>query len=161
MPCLEKINKILNNAKFCEHLNRINELEKERKFCKHDLKHFLDVARIAYIIVLEKKVNIKKEVIYATALLHDIGRWMQYEENISHELASYRFSEDILNECGFDNEDKEMILNAILNHRNTGSENSFNNIFYTSDKISRNCFTCNAISECNWSKEKKNYDIKY
>lgn len=158
---LEKINAILNNNRFREYLNEINKLEKQREFCKHDISHLLDVARIAYIITLEKDVDEKKEVIYAAALLHDIGKGIQYEKGIPHELASAKLAADILEECGFSGDEKNRIIDIILNHRKKDPDNLLNSIFYSSDKFSRNCFICRAFSECNWPDEKKNFIIKY
>jgi len=159
---LNKVNSILNSEKFKEHLNRNKENEKERKFCIHDLQHFIDVGRIAYIMTLENNLKIDKEIVYATALLHDIGRWMQYEKGIPHEIASYELALDILMECGFNEKERSIILNAILNHRQKNNKKgTFQHIFYLSDKLSRNCFNCKVVDECNWSEEKKNYKINY
>jgi uncharacterized protein len=159
---LDKVNKILNNEFFKECLNKNINLEKHREFCKHDLQHFLDVARICYIMVLEKKLDITKEIVNATALLHDIGKWKQYSESVAHERASAEISGRILKECGYDDENIKIILSAILNHREDKNENiNFDSLFYKSDKISRNCFYCNAEELCNWSKSKKNFNIRY
>lgn len=158
---LEKVNAILKNHKFCTYLSKINKLEKNREYCKHNLQHLLDVARIAYIKVLEENIDIKKEVIYAAALLHDIGRWQQYEEGVPHELASVELAKGILDECGFNNEEKEKIFSLIGNHRKKESSNLLQNIFYYSDKVCRSCFMCKSISKCNWPDEKKNFNIKY
>lgn len=103
-------------------------------------------------------MNISKEIIYSTALLHDIGRWIEYEGGESHEKASYKLSGEILNQCGFNDKEKEIILDGILNHRNNNSE-GFNKVMYLADKKSRACFLCNAEKLCKWSKEKKNLDI--
>lgn len=159
---LNKVNSILNSERFNEYLNKNKESEKERKFCRHDLQHFIDVARIAYIMTLENNLKIDKEIVYATALLHDIGKWMQYNKGVSHEIASYELAKDILIECGFNEKERSIISNAILNHRKKVNEKgTFDYIFYLSDKLSRNCFNCKAIDECNWSEEKKNYKINY
>ena len=159
---MERINNILNNDKYKEYLQKIEKLELEREFCKHDLKHFIDVARIAYILVLENGIDIKKELVYAAALLHDIGRWVQYQSGIPHENASAELSEVILIQSGFDNDEKTIIVNAIGNHRNGNEElNNFNSIFLRSDKLSRECYKCNATKECKWNDDKKNYRIYY
>ena len=156
------MNSILNNNRFNEYLIKNQEWETSRKFCCHNLKHFMDVARIAYIMILENKINVHKEVVYGTALLHDIGRWMQYQDGIPHEIASCKLAEDILNECNYTQQEKKVILDAILNHRNEkNKKNTFNYIFYLSDKLSRSCFSCTAINECKWSEEKKNIKISY
>lgn len=159
---MNKVNSILNNEKFREYLNKNNEAEKERKFCSHNLQHFIDVGRIAYIMALEKNLEVNKEIVYATALLHDIGRWMQYNEGVPHEIASYKLAQDILVECGFNEKERTMISSAILNHRKKGNEvGTFEHIFYLSDKLSRSCFNCQVVDECNWSEQKKNYKITY
>jgi uncharacterized protein len=159
---LERVNKILKNPRYQEYLKLNEKYETERKFCRHDLGHFLDVARIAYILVLENKIDVSKEVVYAAALLHDIGRWMQYSEGKAHDESSAVLAEDILDQSGFDDQEKEMILEAVKNHRNVnnGSVN-FSSIFCRSDKLSRNCFNCSASAECNWKDEKKNLTLKY
>ncbi|QXE19877.1 MULTISPECIES: HD domain-containing protein [Clostridium] len=158
---MKKVNAILKNRKFCTYLSKINKLEENRKYCKHSIQHLLDVARITYIKVLEQNIHVEKEIIYAAALLHDIGRWQQYEEGIPHELASIKLGKDILDECGFDNEEENEIFDLISNHRKKNSDNLIQNIFYDSDKACRNCFMCKSISDCNWPDEKKNYSIKY
>lgn len=135
--------------------------EKYREFCRHDIYHALDVARIAYIMVLENNIQVKKENIYAAALLHDIGKWMQYDKGIPHELASAQLAEGILIECGFIKDEIEQILSMILSHRKKHNGDLINEIFYSSDKMSRNCFKCKAASKCNWSEEKKNYNVEY
>lgn len=159
---MERVNKILNDARYREYLKLNERYEAERKFCRHDLRHFLDVARIAYILVLENKLDVSKEVVYAAALLHDIGRWMQYSEGKPHDEGSAELAEIILDDAGFDISEKETVLSAVKAHRMEaeGSE-SFSSIFYRSDKLSRNCFDCSAANECNWKAEKKNLEIKY
>lgn len=159
---MNKVNAILNNYKFKEYLIKNQECEKDRVFCRHNLEHFMDVARIAYIMVLENDIDIEKEIIYSAALLHDIGRWKQYIEGIPHEKASYELADNILSECNYMQEEKAIILDAILNHRNEKNEKgTFNYIFYLSDKISRSCFSCKVQSECKWKEEKKNLKIIY
>jgi HD superfamily phosphodiesterase len=156
------VNSILNNEKFKKYLDRNKQCEKDRRFCAHDLQHFLDVARIAYIMTLESNLDVHKEVVYATSLLHDIGRWVQHDGGIPHEIASCELAKDILIECNFNEYEKTVILNAILNHREKKNEKgTFNYIFYLSDKLSRNCLNCKVINECNWIEEKKNYIISY
>ena len=54
------------------------------------MSHLLDVARIAYIRNLEKGYGFRKDVIYAAAVLHDIGKALQYEEKVPHEIAGER-----------------------------------------------------------------------
>ena len=62
---MENINKIINNNLYKESLENLKKYEEDRKFCNHTIEHFIDVARIAYILVLEENINVSKEVIYA------------------------------------------------------------------------------------------------
>lgn len=156
-----RINLILHNRKFNEYLSKIKNVEKDRQFCVHDINHFMDVARLAYIIVLERNLEYTKDIIYAAALLHDIGRWLQYEKNIPHETASAALAKEILEQSDYHLDEIDLICNAIINHRNQMNENTLNYIIYHSDKLSRKCFNCNSIKECNWSEDKKNYNIAY
>ena len=157
---MEKFNEILNDKGYRNYLDKLTELEKDRRFCKHNIEHFLDVARIVYIYVLENKLLYSKEIIYAIALLHDIGRVLEYEEGIPHHEASVKLAEEILCRTTYSTEDKNIILKAIENHRKD-SDDEISQIIYKSDKLSRNCFSCSAEKECYWSNEKKNFLIKY
>lgn len=157
---MNRVNKILKHPKYKEYLSKINNYEINREFCKHNINHFLDMGRICYILCLERNIKVNKEIIYAVALLHDIGRWIQYEDGIPHEKASVILSKEILVECDFDIKEIECILKAILSHRDKKAT-ELNEIFYIGDKLSRGCFYCKAESKCNWPKHKKNLNIIY
>ncbi|MBQ9000097.1 MAG: HD domain-containing protein [Clostridium sp.] len=157
---MENINIILNNKEYKHALEKLSEYERNREFCNHTIEHFIDVSRIAYIMVLEEKLNVSKEVIYAIGLLHDIGRVKQYEEGIHHDIASVEMSKEILKETSFTDEEINIILNGIANHRKE-SDNKLEEIIYKADKLSRQCFNCKAEKECYWSSEKKNFKITY
>ena len=136
---MDNINKILHHPKYKSLLEELNELEKDREFCNHTLEHFLDVARIAYITVLEEELNYSKEVIYSIALLHDIGRVLQYKKGIDHNEGSAIIADELLEETSFNKEEKDKIIKAIKAHRKE-SEDELSRIIYKSDKLSRNCF---------------------
>lgn len=155
---MKRVNEILCNEKYKELLNKLSELEADRVFCKHNMDHFLDLARIAYIKVLEDGLNYNKEVIYAIALLHDIGRLYEYEKGISHHIASVDIAKDILREIDFNLDEKELIILCIEAHRTNG-EIELSKIISESDKLSRKCFMCNAERDCYWDKNKKNIKI--
>ena len=87
------IDELRRHPLFREYYKRLEEAERDRKFCRHQMDHLLDVARIAYIQNLERKLGFSKEMIYAAALLHDIGKVRQYEEKIPHEIASAEIAE--------------------------------------------------------------------
>lgn len=159
---VDRINSILHNELYNEYLRKIEFYEANRIYCRHNIQHFLDVARIGYIITLEKKLNIKKDIIYAAALLHDIGRYKQYEDGTPHHIASVEQSLEILKAAGYNDNEINEITKAIAGHRNlSSSENNLEKIIYISDKKSRGCFNCKARESCNWAEEKRNYDIEY
>lgn len=157
---MERFNCILEDEKYIYYLKRIKAFEKGRKFCKHNLKHFLDVARIAYVINLEESLSFEKEIIYTTAILHDIGKSFQYENGTPHEVASYEVSIEFLEKYEFKEEEINLISQGILGHRDKTSE-GFSGLIYKADKLSRLCLTCKVKNECNWSEEKKNLRIYY
>lgn len=84
---MERVNQILQHTLYQSCRRQIDEKEKDRIFCGHDMGHLLDVARLAWIFNLEANQEISKERIYAAALLHDIGRHIQYENGTPHQVA--------------------------------------------------------------------------
>lgn len=160
---MNRIDKILHHDLFVRNLEKNKAAEAERRFCRHDMEHFLAVARIGMIINLEEKLGIEKEIIYAAALLHDIGKHLQYSAGIPHEKASAELAPEILRACGFDEKETCVIVEAILSHRKREafSERNLNGLLYRADKASRPCFACAAESECNWKGSKKNMRIIY
>lgn len=174
---MKRVQEIYRHPYFQQCLEKNQKAEKTRVFCKHNMEHFLDVARLAYIFSLERGYSIKKEEIYVTALFHDIGKWQQYSDGIPHEKASAGIADKILREAGFGEDERTRILTAILNHRKKGKEEGTDSgymtdsligdetgeqlaeILYDADKISRACYMCPAEKECNWSEEKKNLNI--
>lgn len=159
---MERVNKICCHPLWRESVEQIRALEAERVFCRHDIPHFLDVARLAWIEGLERGMDVEKEEVYAAALLHDIGRHLQYTQGIPHEEGSARLARDILADCGFSQEERERILAAILGHRagETGRADGLAGLIYRADKASRACLFCSACQECNWSAEKKNLTLR-
>lgn len=165
---MERVNKILNHNLFKECVAKNKRAEEGRIFCRHDMGHFLDVARLATIFSLEQclssgKGAVSRELLYAAALLHDIGRWKQYEDGTPHEKASAELAPEILADCGFTEEERAQVVAAILNHRNEKIKDArdLNGILYRADKMSRSCFACEAESECDWKGSKKNRKLRY
>lgn len=155
-------NKILKSKIYKDYLDELEYLERDRFFCRHNYEHFISVARICYILKLEEDVDVDKDMIYATALLHDLGRVLEIKEGINHAIASVEIAREILEITDFSLEEKNRILDCISYHRTKdASEDEFFNIFYRADKLSRPCFRCPAYDECNWSYENKNHEIKY
>lgn len=159
---MERVDRIIKHEIFIGELKKLSRLEADRIYCRHDIDHLLSVARVAYITALEEEIPVKKNRIYAAALLHDIGRAAQYETGVPHNRAGALLAEQILIDCGFDGEERKEILDAILNHRSgeAGGESALGKLICVADKKSRACFACRAQDTCNWPMEQKNYHVK-
>lgn len=171
---MHRINRILRHPLWQGAMVQIEEAEKDRIYCRHDLTHLLDTARLAYIENLEKGLGLSKELIYGAALLHDIGRGLEYTQGVPHDEAGSMLAGTILQETGFCESERMEILNAIASHRGTErqsesqpegrleckTECNLAGLLYRADKGSRNCFYCKHGDTCKWSEEKKNKEIK-
>lgn len=158
---MERVNKIINHPLWIDAVSDIENSEKDRKFCRHGREHLLDTARIAYIFSLEENLNISKEMIYAAALLHDIGRSEAYAGGLPHEEAGAALARKILLECDFDHDEVDLIADAILSHREKSAlkNDVLSRILYMADKKSRMCLFCDARNECKWDFEKMNMTL--
>lgn len=157
---MERYYNILKHSLYQKILQSLEFYEKERKFCCHNLEHFCDVARIMYIFALEEQSELTKDLIYATALLHDIGRAKEYAERIPHDEAGMELAKVILTDVGYQREEIDKIVQAIGSHREKESlKNSLGTYLYKADKLSRKCFCCKAADECYWDESKKNHTI--
>ena len=161
---------ILKDERYLERLSDIDKLEENRIFCKHNLSHFISVARIASIIWQEDGGgnNLKRDIIYAAGLLHDVGRVEEYTKGIPHEEAGAIIAGEILQGSGYEDKEIEMITRAISAHRikddNVKEDRDIDylgQIISRADKLSRECFACNASDMCKWSEEKKNKSLEY
>ena len=162
---MDRVNAIWKHPLYQKYYARIEELEQNRVFCRHQMPHLLDVARIAYIRNLEDDMGFAKDVVYAAAVLHDIGKALQYEARIPHELVGVDIAEQILAdlpaEAAYTTDEKRMILTAVKGHRRLREDpEPLEKLLYESDKASRMCFACPAEAQCDWSREKKNMEIK-
>ena len=161
---MNRVNAIITHPVYREYYDRLEELEQDRPFCRHQMTHLLDVARIAYIRSLENSLDLDKEVIYAAAVLHDIGKSLQYEKNVPHEISGVEIAEKILGslpaELEFSAEEMRQILTAVRGHRRLREDaEPLERLLYESDKASRMCFACPAERECDWSIEKKKMEV--
>lgn len=153
-----RIEAILNNDYYKELLNSIEIAEINREFCRHGMDHCADVARVAYILNLEKGYNIPKDIIYATALLHDIGRGSD-----NHNVKSAEIADIILQEASFNSLEIEMIKDAILHHRHSdvSDKEMLADIISRADRYSRKCFECKVANQCYWDDNDKNTYLQY
>lgn len=159
---MKRVNAIWNSPLYQEAAESISVMEKDRIFCGHGVQHCLDVARIAWIWNLERDAGFSREIVYAAALLHDMGRAAEYQQGIPHHEASAELASQLLPECGFSKEEQELILSAIRQHRSAdGRQEGLAALLYQADKASRCCFACEARKACKWSREKMNLEMDY
>lgn len=161
----ERLNQLIELDTYKEAYKAIQKSECNTQFCHHDIQHFLDVARIAWIHNLEEQHKLSQEIVYAAAFLHDIGRYQQYTQGVPHNTASALLAVPMLEECGYSPKEVTSIKTAILFHRSKAMALSCDeplaHILYRADKESRCCHTCLAEPECNWEIGKKNMYITY
>lgn len=157
---MDRVDKILKNKEFLGHMEAIAEAETTRRFCLHGFEHSIDVARIGYIINLEEKLGFGKDVVYAMAFLHDLGRSVEYIEGIPHHQAGADMAIGILRDADYTDDEISQIIDAISHHKKyDGEEHNLRYILYRADKLSRNCFVCPSYEECYWSEDMKNKTI--
>ncbi len=155
---MERVERIRKHPLFLGYLMAIEQAEQDRIFCCHGLEHALDVARIMYIIALENQLKFPKDVIYGTALLHDIGRKQQYENGKAHHETGAVAAGQILTECGYGKEEVQVMTEAIRFHQVEDETKALTlkQLLYTADKKSRACYHCSAEGLCYWESERKN-----
>lgn len=162
-----RYNKIIDNKEYRHLLEELEVLEENREYCRHGLEHLLDVARISYIMILEDNSGIPKDLIYATALLHDIGRGKSYKSGENHDEVSAHIAKDILPLCGYSEEEITQICGAITSHSGRidieefqksrqDKKLSLEDYIKAADQLSRNCFNCKASLTCKWTSKEKN-----
>ena len=155
---MDRINKILNHPVFIECIKKNEVAEAKRSFCHHDIEHLCAVARIAMLLNLEEMAGLSKDLVYGAALLHDCGRYKQYEDGTPHDEAGAMIACRILPECGYNEGETVCITGAIASHRGASEktrEGVLAELLYRADKMSRNCRFCRAYEECNWQEELK------
>jgi len=148
---MARVNQLLEHEDYISYMEKINELEKERRFCKHGFEHGLNVARVAYAYVLEKgEIILSKEVVYAAAILHDIGRWVEYQTGEDHAEVSAQLALPMLEVSRFNSEDIQVILQGIREHRRHPEDNLslLGEALALADDWSRDCRHCSAQTLC-------------
>ena len=90
---MERVNEILQDPLYRTCLSKIAFFERDRIFCGHDMAHFLDVARLAYLFNLEENLKLEKEEIYRylfnSVLISGLGTLGNV---IFSSLAAYRIA---------------------------------------------------------------------
>lgn len=160
---MTRVRAVWEHPAFQRELARLEELEHDRPFCRHGMRHLLDTARIMWILNLEQGLGFSREVLYATALLHDVGKAEQYTGGEPHELAGERLAREILEsappDTRFAPDDVDQMCLAIRGHRCLRPDASqLERLLFQADKASRACFACPAEvrAACTWPDSKKN-----
>jgi uncharacterized protein len=151
---MKRVNEIIDNPDYKLYLQNNAKAEEGRVFCRHPFEHLLDVARLTYIILLENnETYISREMAYAAGLLHDIGRWQQYETGEDHAAASAKLAAPLLESAGFSGSETDLILKAIRQHRlkaDSGEHRSpLSRALCRADAYARICFRCTVRDQCN------------
>ena len=160
---MNRVNRILAHPEFRRLLGEIEVAELSRPFCGHGMEHLLSVARLMALIALEEDFPIPRPLIYGAALVHDLGRSVEYAGGPSHEEAGPVLAAPILADCGYTPEEQALILSAVREHRSgwQGERSPLGQLLFRADKESRPCFACPARPDCNWPPEKQNLTLLY
>ncbi len=150
---MDRVNRLINDSRYQHYLHLNEEAEQGRIYCSHQFEHLLATARLSWIFILESGVPyISREIAYAAALLHDIGRWQECAGKGDHAILSSTLAEPLLRSAGFSRDEIGLITRAISRHRHdpAGQEvyTPLDQALYRADKHSRICFTCEAHHSC-------------
>ena len=167
LPEMPRVDGIWRDEAYQREYRRLEEFERDRVFCRHGAPHLLDTARIMWALNLELGLGFDREVVYAAALLHDIGKAAQYADGEPHELAGARLAGEILDRLpsplAFTEAERAAILDAIRVHRHLPEDAApLARLLWQADKASRACFACPPAVRraCSWPDAKKNLSIR-
>ena len=158
----ERIEKIKIDTFYLECLSLNGDRERDRPFCCHDYQHMLKVSQISYKIINQnsqldefvKREGLSgprsaREVIYAAGILHDIGRWRQYDTGEDHALAGAGMARAVLERAGFSIIETAIVIRAISEHRCIVPGQSYlGRVMCLADDLSRPCGDCDARLDC-------------
>ena len=154
--------RLLTDPEYLDLLAGIEKAERERIFCGHDLSHFLDVARIARIINCEETLGLDADDIYVSALLHDVGRLQEYEDDTPHDEAGVAIAASFLEKIAYPEVKRAAVLEAVSGHRAAEEAGTLlTELIRRADKLSRPCFSCPARVKCKWPESQKNKSFSY
>lgn len=167
-PAMPRADAVMRDERFSRALAAIERAERDRVWCRHGLGHLLDVARLAHIANLEQGCGIPRDVVYAAALLHDIGRAEQYASGEDHDAAGARIAGEILGTVDADHrfsaEERAAIAAAVAGHRGRDGGGrsglaALPCLIAAADGASRPCYACGARSSCYWPEDRKNLEL--
>jgi uncharacterized protein len=151
---VERVNEIIADPEYRSYLKKNSDAEINRAFCSHHFEHLLSVARLTWLLLLEEGTPyISREIAYAAGLLHDIGRWHQYENGTDHAEHSAELSKPLLKRAGFSAAESDLIVKAVSQHRSNselkGHVSPLSSALRKADNFARTCFLCTARFQCN------------
>ncbi len=157
---MKRVKAILAHPLYQRHMQDIAKQESSRRFCRHDIEHCLSVARIMLLCAEREQRQLDPALLYAAALLHDIGRAACCAPGRQHAQAACTLAGEILPACGYRAEQTAQVLHAIRLHNDaTPSEEPLTLLLRFADHRSRNCFLCTARDDCHWPETEKNQEV--
>lgn len=187
---LSRVDAIWRHPTYQAAMQQIECVERERAYCRHGFDHCLDVARIAWVAVLEDGLGLPRDLVYAAALLHDVGRAAEYVCGEPHDAASVRIARAIMGtvdeDVAFSAKEQDAICHAIAGHRGPSASGAMAagqssghpdapddaahvpvscaerlaDVLCRADNLSRPCYACAAQAGCYWPRERKNLSIR-
>lgn len=157
-----RVDRLIRDPEYCQYIDENHCREVNRRYCRHDLQHMIDVARITYLLFLEAgdlnpfmeqcelvQLTTAREIIYAAGLLHDIGRWQEYDTHEDHAIIGARLAPALLHRAGFTDAEVEVICRAVKEHRRAGDgAGILGSHLSRADDLSRLCVRCLAREDC-------------
>lgn len=156
---MKRLRPLVHHPDFRQALRQLDELEHTRIYCRHGLPHLLDVARIAALLAADRGLDCPRDVIYAAALLHDIGRVRQYTTGEPHAQAGVPMARELLRATAFTAAEQERIVRAVGRHQTGADADGLAQILSEADHASRMCFACAAADTCYWTEERRNHTV--
>ena len=101
------------------YLEILEIVERELSDSAHDLEHIIRVYKMS-LLLAERYPDIDIDVLKTAALLHDIARVIEDNDNtgvIDHAVLGAEMSEKILTKLGYDKDKIKKILHCIVAHR--------------------------------------------
>lgn len=159
---MNRLEIILQDNFYKECLKKNAQKEVDRRFCKHDFAHLSLTSQLTYQLlkeqnllklimeeIKEKDELILKEIVGAAGILHDIGRFVQYETGKDHALEGAKLAYSILKIAKFTPKEIEIIQKAIEEHnKNEKALTVLGKILCLADDLVRPCFECKAKEDC-------------
>ena len=113
-------------------------------------------------VVWQKKCEMLKDLFYTCALLHDIGRAVQYETGVHHSIAGQELARQVLEDVQAPASWLGLILDVVAEHSHgefSEGDRSLEYYIMKADHDCRLCFGCQASDSCKWSDEEMNHSI--